>query len=308
MKSASRESIQLPGGHSFRLLRWGKNLRDVELVLSPERAEPIKGQGSHWHYHAEMELTFFTSGEGTRFVGDDIGFFRAGDLVLLGEQLPHYWHTLGPSSGLSIQWHFPENHAFWNLPETLPLNGLFRKASRGIHFSPGVAAQAGLKMESIARIGGIDRLGRFLELLAFLEVQSAWEQSFLSTRPFALSHTSAHRGRMAEALRFLTANFRSDIRLDDLLRLTGLSKATFARQFKKHAGKSYRECLGQIRLEGACRDLRETDRAILDIALSNGFGQLSFFNRLFRRRYRCSPRQYRQRMRKKACVPRNTTG
>ncbi|MEM6380600.1 MAG: AraC family ligand binding domain-containing protein, partial [Bacteroidota bacterium] len=44
---------------------------------------------SYWHYHPELELTFIERGNGIRYIGDNIGSFESGDLVLIGENLPH---------------------------------------------------------------------------------------------------------------------------------------------------------------------------------------------------------------------------
>ena len=292
-----REKIQLPSGHSFRVIRWSKNLRDVEAVLAPGKAQSVVGEGTHWHYHLEMELTLFTLGEGTRFVGDHIGSFAAGDLVLLGEKLPHYWHTRGHSSGLSVQWHYPESHPFWAFPETLALRALFKRAGRGLRFTGRTAVLATSVMQELTTAAGAQRLGLLLKLLALMADAPEHDRSFLSVRSFSLPTESHYQQAIREAVRHLIANFREPVRLEEVLQITDLSRPTFARQFKLHSGHTFSEFLNRLRLQAACRELAESDRSVLEIALACGFSQVSFFNRLFRRILRCNPTDYRTRQR-----------
>ncbi len=290
---AEREQIQIPSGHSFRVLRWARSLREVECVLGPQQVERVVGEGTHWHFHAEMELTLFTAGKGTRFVGDHIGSFAPGDLVLLGASLPHYWHTRGSSSGISVQWHFPLGHAFWAFPETAPLLELFGQAGRGLRLSGETATQVAAWLQEMTQATGMAQLALLLRILSRLSQAAAEERRPLSVRTFSLAAESHYQQAIAKAVRHLVAHYREEVRLEAVLALTHLSRPTFARQFKKLSGRTFSEFVNRLRLQAACRELLETDRSVLEIALSCGFTQVSFFNRLFRRLMKCSPTQYR---------------
>jgi len=294
-----REKIIFPSGHSFRVLRWSRNLREVEVVLASGQAERVAGEGTHWHYHSHMELTLFTAGEGLRFVGDHIAPFGPGDLVLLGGKVPHYWHTRGQSAGVSVQWDFPHGHPFWAFPENLALAALFKCAARGLRYTGATVDQLSVGLQELVRAGGPDRLGLLLRLLAIMARAPERDCTVLSARAFFLSEKGAHQSAMAEAVRYLLANFRDTIRLAQVLRLTHMSKPTFSRQFKKHSGQSFSDFITRLRLQAACHELAATERSILDIAFACGFTQISFFNRAFRRILHCNPTQYRRRKRNK---------
>ena len=293
-----REQIHLESGQSFRLLRWGNNLREVDTLLAGGRVGRILGEGMNWHYHAEMELTQFTSGEGIRFVGDHIAPFAVGEAVLLGSNLPHHWHTRGPSSGLSLQWRFPSGHPFWSFPETFPLAALFEASARGIRYMGNTAAEVLRIHKAMESADAPERLGLLLRLLARLVSAPERDRTFLSTRSFTLPTFTHHRQAVSEAVRYLLSHFREEIRLPEVLGLVRMSKPTFARQFRKHSGRSFSEFLTQIRLRAACQELEETDRPVLEIALANGFSHVSFFNRVFRRILHSTPTRYREKGRK----------
>jgi AraC-like DNA-binding protein len=290
-----REQIQLPGGQSFRLLRWTENLRDVEQVISPYRSVSVSGEGNHWHYHQALELTLVISGEGTRFVGDQIQPFAHGDLVLLGENLPHYWHTRGPSSGLSVQWDFSSSHPFWEFQETATLASFFKTAARGILFRGQAARALSSLLHQLSATMGLDRLGLLFRLLATAASTPSRDLVLLSQQSFSLSAEIQHQNAMQAAMRFLLAHYRDELRLQQLLDVTRMSKPTFSRQFKKHSGKTLNEFLQHIRLDAACHELATSNQPIIDLALACGFSQISFFNRLFRRAFGCSPSVYRER-------------
>jgi AraC-like DNA-binding protein len=292
---APREDIQLAEGQTFRLLRWSRSLDRIEVVQAPGRTKPMHGRGEEWHYHRELELTLIQRGAGTRFVADHIELFEPGDLVLLGANVPHCWHPRGASAGVSLQWDLPLDHGLWNIGETAgPLRKLNERAQRGLHLRGEAARQAREQIQQFAELGGLEQFAAFIRLLGTLSDAPERELHPLSERAFALAGTVEHQDAIRRAVSYILAHYRDAVRLEDLHALTGMSRATFARQFQRHAGKPFSTFLNQVRLQAVCRALRDTMEPISAIALGNGFNQLSFFNRLFRREFRIHPGGYRE--------------
>ena len=152
-------------------------------------------------------------------------------------------------------------------------------------------------MNEMISVKGVEQLSLLLRVLAVIDAAPEKERVQLSARSFALAAESHYQQAISKAVRHLLASFREPVRLEDVLVLTGMSRPTFARQFKKHSGKTLSEFLNHLRLQAACRELVESDRSVLEIALGSGFTQVSFFNRLFRRLQKCSPTEYRARRR-----------
>src|SRR5438477_13218398 len=82
--------------------------------------------GFAWHFHPELELTWIVRSRGRRFVGDSIEPYDAGDLVLLGPNLPHTWESdpglRGTQEALFCQ--FPRDflgRGFLDAPELPPI-------------------------------------------------------------------------------------------------------------------------------------------------------------------------------------------
>lgn len=294
-----REAIRLEANQSFRLLRWKDNLREVESLVSPTRRVSVEGAGDRWHYHQEMELTLIQRGSGTRIVGDHIWQFDTEDVVLIGSNVPHYWKGLHSSSGYALQWHFPMGHALWSLPEMQELKALWEHSARGVRFSGGTATAAMLNVESMSRESGMGRLQLLLSLLLTLARAPRKERHLLSERPFDLAGMHAHQPAIERAIRHILEHFREPIPLAQVLALAGMSKATFARQFHKHVGKTFSNFVNRVRLDAACRELVSGSASVGEIAFSNGFNSLSYFNRVFRAAMKCNPKDYRKRAMRK---------
>jgi len=85
--------------------------------------------------------------------------------------------------------------------------------------------------------------------------------------------------------------------LADVAKQAGVSGSHFGWSFKKHLGTVFNHHLLDLRLAEAEKLLSQTDKKIAEIALLSGFGSVSHFNRVFKVRFRRSPRQHRSRQR-----------
>ena len=63
--------------------------------------------------------------------------------------------------------------------------------------------------------------------------------------------------------------------------------------FKQYAGMPFIQYLNDYRLTMAGEFLQNTEESVTQIALKCGFENLSYFNRLFRRKFGVTPGQYR---------------
>ena len=92
----------------------------------------------------ELELVLIKESHGTRFIGDNISPFQAGELVLIGENLPHMWQNhdsyfeddsekMATAIGIHFKKDFLGSH-FFDIPEMKHISRLFEKARLGISF------------------------------------------------------------------------------------------------------------------------------------------------------------------------------
>ncbi len=279
------ETITPPAGLSFRLLRWRDNLRDVEQFTAEGRWVPFVGAGDHWHLHREMELTFVARGGGQRLVGDHIERFRGPELELLGPHLPHCIQGLRRSTGLSAQFHWPLEHPLRALPEFAQLTALWERARRGLVFGPPVCRALGPRLLALPRLPAAARLGALLEILSALAALPVAQSKVLSHLPFSVREGERYQAGIERVIRHVLEKYAAPLPLREALRLAGMSKASFERQFPRYTGCTLTAFLNRVRLDHARRRLLSSREPISALAYAAGFNHLSHFNRLYRRVY-----------------------
>ena len=96
------------------------------------------------------------------------------------------------------------------------------------------------------------------------------------------------------ALRYLHANYNKDIKLNYLANLCDVSAGYFSRIFSKRVGVGLNAYVVDLRLNQACKLLKATSRSVVSIACEVGYVDCGYFYKLFKRKYGCTPLEYRR--------------
>ena len=248
----------------------------------------------YWHYHPEYELTYIVEGKGMRLVGDSYEPFGAGDLVLLGPMLPHTWVTEktpnGSCQALVIQFSQAFIEQLVLFAEMKDLEKLFAKASRGLQFGIGDDQTLPLMLQ-VLHSGELLRLSYLLQVLHQLTHHPGTPIASLQYKPLK---GDENQQRLNKVLRYIQSQFREQITLEQAAALVHLSKSAFCKFFKRASGKTFSDYTNDIRLAHACRLLVETDQSITQIATDAGFESLTYFNRIFLKKKKVRPGEFRR--------------
>jgi AraC-like DNA-binding protein len=251
-----------------------------------------------WNYHPEYELHLTRSTSGTMMVGDFLGDFGPGSLILTGPNVPHNWVSNIPpgetvrNRDMLIQFtpDFADKVANFS-PELAAVRALYDDAAFGVEFL-GAAAFAGRKILSeIGGVHGADRVILFLQLMDVLS-RSPIQRRRLSRLAPALKAELPRSIDMA--MRFMNEAHAEDIDLAEVAARAGLTPQTFSRLFKRQTGHTFASYLVLTRIYFACTLLTQTHQPVTQICFEIGFNNIANFNRQFLKICGRSPSDYRK--------------
>ncbi len=258
-----------------------------------------------WHFHPEPELTLILEGSGDRCVGDHLESFGPGDLVLLGGNLPHYWHSHAPSQGRPVRRteraravvvHLREQALFSSLlavPEAAAWKRLIDQSRRGLSFEGRHAPAASRALRRLPEVSGSRQLLALLEILQILAEGSAEAKPLAGEHYLpACDHHAADRVR--RVYQYMYAHLAEPVGLDDLARAAGMSSAAFCRYCRRVTGRTPTRLLSELRITHACKLLTDTTLSVSEAAFASGFQSISNFNRVFQQLKGMNPQAFRR--------------
>lgn len=249
-----------------------------------------------WHSHPGYELLFLLEGATSyEFKKGPAVELRGGHFLVIPPRTEHQGvHGVRAPSTIC----------------GLALNPACSRATRGTPFT----------QDDLARIQTSLRSGTFIlrplsPALRWLlrrlreEIEAYWEDPRQTDAPAVLralvctvvleaarqmsARAAAPKDIVGAGLAYLRQHSAEAVRIPDLVRHLGFSRARVFQLFKSELGLTPLDCLQRVRIERARKLLKDGQRPITEVALAAGFNSSQYFSTVFRRYTGCSPTVYR---------------
>lgn len=250
------------------------------------------------HYHEELELNLILNAKGARrIVGDHIESIDDLELVLVGPNLYHAWFTHQCKSEeireVTIQWHkdlFDDKLLRRN--QLSFIRSMVEKSQKGLLFSKDTIRALAPRILSLNQKNGFDSV---LELMSILhDLSISRNMRTLSDASFTNEHFSYNSRRIEKAFEYMNTNYDKSITLGEVAKLVSMTEVSFSRFIKKRTGNTFIDSLNEIRLGHASRMLIDTTHSIAEVSYNCGFNNISNFNRIFKKKKACTPKEFRE--------------
>ncbi len=247
------------------------------------------------HQHEEIQLSFISNGSGTLIVGDRISRYQEGDVLVIDGNLPHVFKSDPNSDEKSLMlslFFTPDGfgEGFFELAEMNEIKTFFRRIENGFR----CLSHSTRLEQAFCRLKKESKLTQFTTFLQILKLISNARKEPLSSYVYKKQYSKNEGKRMRDVMSYTMEHFQESIRLETIAEVAAMTKNAFCKYFKKRTNKTYIQFLTELRVENACKLLREnSDSSISEIAFESGFVNLSNFNRQFKSLKGVSPSNFR---------------
>ena len=237
------------------------------------------------HQHEEIQLSYILKGEGTLIVGDSINYYKPGDVLVIGSQVPHVFQSdqeqYQQSHMLSL--FFTETSfgkTFFDLEELMELQAFFNRAKQGFK----VTSNQEKIIALFNHIETASKLERFIIIMQLLKLFAISEYKSLSSFIYEKNYSVVEGERLRDVFDYTMNNYHQDITLEAVAYVANMTKNAFCKYFKKYTNKTYGAFLNELRIEHACKlILSPKNHTISNVAYKVGFNNISNFNRQFKK-------------------------
>lgn len=253
------------------------------------------------HRHAEVQITWIQEGEGTLLAGNSMHAFKAGEIYVLGANLPHLFKsspeyfednsTLGIRAVTVFFNPLGKLSALFKLPEMKSIQTWFEERQSGFKIPDNIYPQFATYMKDVQYTTGAVQLSQFITMLNAMS--GVADMQALSSGSYSYSMTDPEGMRIASVYNYIMHNYGSALTLEEVARHAHLTPNAFCRYFKKHTRLTFIAFVNKVRVNQACKLLVSGKlNQVSAVAYSCGFSSITNFNYVFKNVTGQSPRDY----------------
>lgn len=253
------------------------------------------------HWHKEVEIIYVELGKGEINIDLDWYEMQEGDIIILRPYSLHSIRQAGENNCCFFSWLFDLKMLSYGSTDA-SFTKYLRPFQDGEMDYPQIINkdQAGYEnlKELLLEIHEVwDEKQEVLELNLKWRLEKLFYHLFCDflkpKKKLALQkQDEVHNIRIV--LDYIHENYQKTLSIDELANLLHFSEPYFMRFFKKHTGTTCVDYINDYRISKAAELLSKTDMSIMEVALQVGMHNISYFNRLFKKKLHMTPKEYRR--------------
>lgn len=246
------------------------------------------------HFHQEVELVYVMEGELRLYVMEREYHLKRGDICVINSNEEHRIETQGEITTAHIFITYSLIRSVYNGVSSFFFCNSTSEDDERYEKLRELLNQL-LKRKMFCEKEAEEGQQEYEYLSVFYKVLGYLTSNFIkkAKTDAGMSMQQKSQMRTLQINEYIMNNYNQPISLKSLADTLYLSEGYLSRYFKKIYNMSFSAYLRQVRLSHAMSELLYTDKAILQIALDNGFSSISFFNKVFKEEYGKSPSHVR---------------
>ena len=257
------------------------NINTQKEGIVVERKKPVHIPP---HLHEEVEMIYVTSGTVELGVGQELHHMEKGDFAIVFPNVIHHYQVFGTG----------KNEGIYIFMEPAMLPFYYDDLQK---FSPQypIIEKKNLCADIVNAINTLMDAETDNRMLMQAYVHVIFAHIFASMKMIEKEYVGGN-DIVYKSVEYVAKNFRSEISLDKMAYDLGVSKYVLSRMFAKTFHCNFNQYINGVRLNYASSLLKNSSDSITNIYLDCGFESQRTFNRVFKSRYKMSPREYRKRV------------
>ena len=252
------------------------------------------------HWHNEMEIIYIKKGHGIVTLDLDTYYVEDGDIIIV---LPGQLHSISQLEQYTMEYEniiFSTDMFISKYSDTVETEFFIPFISGQIEFSHLVTKEDNIYQSLADCLNRADNIcstfpkGYKLALKGYLF--EFFYIIFNNSREIKEIKSSKNLDKLKDVIKYIETNYHNPITIDEIAGISGFSASHFMKFFKKTTGSSFVDYLNDYRLSMAARMLISSEENIIDVATACGYENLSYFNRIFKKKYEMTPSEYRHRL------------